>query len=181
MSGTDHSLGPNFNHFGTLFIAFPGIDVDDSELVFDLASAGGLEGSSYEGGFGRSSAKAKMDGSRGAEILTSDHRSLSISHAVCVGQDIRFRDSSSNFRCNTEDGASCSCRSVKSRTLRSETLSSRLGGVWSGHNGSETTPHTVLHTIPTYYKLGWFNILTQRGADKGVNGSYLVARRESLL
>jgi hypothetical protein len=73
MTRTSHSLGPSLNHLGTLFVPFTSFDVDGSGLVSDCALVGALGDSSYEGGFGRSSAKAKTEGSRGAETLTSDH------------------------------------------------------------------------------------------------------------
>jgi hypothetical protein len=43
-----------------------------------------------------------------------------------------FKDSTSNLTNNTEEGARLSSTRVKSRTFGSETLRSRLGGVWSG-------------------------------------------------
>lgn len=45
--------------------------------------------------------------------------------------NVRFKDSSSNRNSRTEDGDNCSSARVRSRTLGSETLKSRLGGDWS--------------------------------------------------
>lgn len=42
--------------------------------------------------------------------------------------DLPFRDSSSKRRRSIDDGASCSCAKLKSRTSGSDTFRSRLGG-----------------------------------------------------
>jgi hypothetical protein len=47
-------------------------------------------------------------------------------------RDIPFSASSSNLSKRMEEGANCSSVRLRSRTLGSETLRSRLGGDWSG-------------------------------------------------
>jgi hypothetical protein len=42
--------------------------------------------------------------------------------------DLPFKDSSSKRRRSTDDGASCSCARLRSRTSGSDTFRSRLGG-----------------------------------------------------
>jgi hypothetical protein len=42
--------------------------------------------------------------------------------------DLPFKDSSSKRRRSTDDGASCSCAKLKSRTSGSDTFRSRFGG-----------------------------------------------------
>ena len=126
-SKTDALPPGTLNHFGTFFSTDPRRGAEtlpDPDPAFDELAL-----LSKSGGFGRSSACAKTLGSSGAGTDASIAQGV-ISQRDCrTGNIVRLSDSSSNRRRRTDAGASCSCASVRSRTLGSDTLRSRRGGL----------------------------------------------------
>lgn len=105
-------LGPSFSHFGTL----TGPELEDPEDTFGLEVVVLVEvlveaagGSSYVGGWGRSSARAKTDWSRGAGVLTSSEYKVNRSFSLCVmrthGSKTRPRISSAVSRLGLTEAA----------------------------------------------------------------------------